>query len=119
MSVFGRYRPGFSPRQAILEYGEPTKEIPYENGAEYVEYETGRGRIRMGSEESADGDVGLPLYFYPYDTRPERFLIPGIIRHLRPNADKEVVLLYEEKSDRAFMQVIIEGGRVNRLIWTN
>ena len=60
MAAFAPFQPGFSPGSAMTRFGQPSRAIPSEQGAEYVEYVTSEGRIRLGSEESADGYVAFP-----------------------------------------------------------
>ena|SRR5438034_3397563 len=77
LEQLGAFHPGLSPDDAAHLYGRPDRVIGPENGAEYAEYHNRYGRIRLGYEESADG-VDHPLYFFPYDSRPEAFF-PGVI----------------------------------------
>jgi hypothetical protein len=101
----------------VERFGQPQRMIPRNRGAEYAEYLTPSGRFQLGSEESADGFVGYPLYFFPNDRRPEVLFPVYILRHMRLTAEKEVVMLFECGYAQPFMHATLEAGQIEQIVW--
>ena len=88
MEQFEPFQPGLSPSEASRLYGQADRIIVDKNVAVYAEYHNQYGRIRLGEEYSTNREresewESHPLYFYPYDRRPEVFLRGAIVSHLR------------------------------------
>jgi hypothetical protein len=81
---------------------------------EGVEYANRYGRIRITSEDGV-----YPLYFFPNDRRPNSFLTQHILKYINPNAKKEVVMLFECGFEQPYMDVIIEGGQIQEVVWVD
>jgi hypothetical protein len=64
----------------------------------------------------ASGETTHPLYFFPYDTRPESNLPAPILQHLRTSTPEEVVLIYEWGVLQPGIQVILQNGRVQKVV---
>jgi hypothetical protein len=119
IGAFVPFQPGVSARDAVDRFGAPQRVIPPEHGAEYVEYSTSQGRFRLGSEESADGYIGYPLYFFPNDRRPASLFSAHVLAHLRLTTDKEVVMLFECGYAQPFMHATIESGQIENVVWVS
>jgi hypothetical protein len=111
------FEPGFSPGDAVTRFGAPQTNIPEEMGQEYVQYVTAAGRFRLGREESAAGNVSKPLYFYPNDRRPEALFPTAIVGRLRPEIEKEVVMLFKCGFSQPFIHAVINNGQVDEVVW--
>lgn len=111
------FEPGLSPDRAVRQFGQPTRRLPRERGAEYAEYHTPQGGFRVGSEQSADGYVAHPLYFFPSDRRPESILPDVVVRRLRATAPREVIMLFECGFAQPFIHLTLEMGQVQTLVW--
>ena len=117
MEMFGKFHPGLSVNEGVRVYGGPDRFIGPERGAEYIEYRNQYGRIRLGSERSADGHVSYPLYFFPDNRRPNTFFPEIIVKHIRPSADKEDVMLFECGFYQPCIHAVIEGGQLQKVVW--
>ena len=118
LALLSPYHPGLSVRAAIAKFGDPIRSLPYARGATYVEYMNEAGRFRIGSEESSSESVSYPLYFYPNDRTPANLLRDIIVTHLRPEAPKETIMLYQCGYSQPAIVVVIEGGQVDEVVWS-
>jgi len=117
LDVLLPYIPGVSIGTAVAAYGEPQRIIQEKRGERYIEYLKPQGRFRLGSEETGDGYVGHPLYFFPNDRRPAALLPRYILEKLRPSAEIETVQLFQCGYEQSFMAIVIEVGQVDIVIW--
>ena len=117
MTAFSRFTPGHSVDSAIRSYGQPARHLSPEEGSEYVEYEEAGGIYRLGSEESADGATGYPLYFFPSTRRPEDFFPPVVLRRLNLRVSHETVMFFECGYEQPFILSTLENGMVTKFVW--
>lgn len=117
MEQFEPFQPGLSPDDASGHYGQADRVTAAKNGKECAEYHNQYGRITLCEEETADGWVYHPLYFYPYDRRPEVFLRGAIISHLRSRPNEETVMFFECGVATPFMHAVITRGGLTEVVW--
>ncbi len=117
MEQFEPFQPGLSLDDASRLYGPADRVIVDKNVAVYAEYHNRYGRIKLGEEFSADPEETYPLYFYPYDRRPEVFLRRAIVSHLRSQPKKEVVMFFECGFEQPFMHAVITRGELTEVVW--
>jgi len=117
MSAFGQFMPGSEPALTAIALGRPSEVLKKSSFEEYWVYRNQQGIYWVGIERDSDGNSSFPLYFFPYNTRPEYLLPLPVTRHLRLNEPEEVVLLYEWGVLQASIQVILEYGRVRKVVW--
>jgi hypothetical protein len=116
MDAFGQFMPGSEPALTGIALGKPDEVLKPNPGAEYWVYRNSTGVYWVGIEQVADGGVLHPLYFFPFNTRPESVLPPPVTKHLRLSAPEEVVLLYEWGVHQPSIQVILEQGRIKKVV---
>lgn len=119
LRLFNGFKPGITFDEAVVKFGKPDN-IRKEEFNTYYEYWTDISRIEIGREEYAipDKDVGVawPLYVYPKDLSFYDILHPAISKHINPEAEKTVVQI-KDLTNELSLVIIIEGQRVDHLIW--
>ena len=121
MKQFGDFMPGQPPALTGITVGRPNSERS-DRAAKYFVYRRPQGVFEVGQEGYAARDgvgVSYPLYYYPADRRPERFLSAPILHRLKPNAEKETVQVFECGVAQPGIVVVLERGQVQQVIWTD
>ena len=117
MDKFGDFFPGLPPAATAIAEGPPDSILRPRGGEEYFVYRNDHGIFWVGSEEVADGSVGYPVYFFPFDSRPEAFLPDVVLKHVKINALDERVMIFECGVAKPSLLVLMKTGRVEKLIW--
>jgi hypothetical protein len=111
------FQPGSPPPFTEAEVGQPKAALHPKPGHEYLVYENPNGRLWVGSEESSDGYVAYPVYFFPNDPDPAHFLAAPAMRHVDMAAADEVVLVYECGLAQANFVLNISHGHLVKVLW--
>lgn len=119
MDKLAGFQPGSTPALTAIAVGKPSQILKPKAGEEYWVYENEHGKFWVGAEESADGSRAFPLYFFPYDTRPDAFLSQVVLKRARPDAEDERIMIFECGVAQPSLQVLLKSGRVYKVVWSS
>lgn len=117
MAAFGQFMPGSEPALTAIVLGKPDEVLKPSYFKEYWVYRNTQGIYWVGIEKDDGGNARYPLYYFPYNTRPESLLPRPVTRHLRLNEPEEIVLLYEWGVLQPGILVVLEHGRVREVVY--